>query len=352
MDAAILREYGDPLDVRSVPAPEPGPNEAVVAVEACGLCRSDWHAWQGHGEWADDRVPRGQILGHEPAGRVVATGDAVDRIAVGQRVVVPFSLGEGSCEYCRNGHGNVCADGWALGFEADAPGAFAEQVRVPAADYNLVELPAELSPRDAAVLGCRYMTAYHALADRAGLAGGEWLAVHGCGGVGLSAVQLGSALGARVIAIDPAADARDRARTVGADRVVDPDRTDPVAAIETHTGGGADVSMDALGIAATCRNSVRCLRERGTHVQVGLTTDAERGSVRLPTDWMARWEISFVGARGMPPTRYDALFDLVAAAEIDPGALVGRELALSEVSDRLAAMTDYETEGVEVLTAA
>ncbi|PSP16617.1 alcohol dehydrogenase [Halobacteriales archaeon QH_10_67_13] len=350
MDAAILHEYGEPLNVRSVPAPEPGPNGAVVAVEACGLCRSDWHAWQGHGEWADDRVPRGQILGHEPAGRVVATGDAVDRVAVGQRVVVPFSLGDGSCWHCRNGHGNVCADGWALGFEADAPGAFAEQVRVPAAEYNLVELPAELSPRDAAVLGCRYMTAYHALADRAGLDGGEWLAVHGCGGVGLSAVQLGSALGARVIAVDPAADARDRAREIGADWVVDPDRTDPVAAIETHTGGGADVSMDALGIAATCRNSVRCLRERGTHVQVGLTTDAERGSVRLPTDWMTRWEISFVGARGMPPTRYDALFDLVAAAEIDPGALIGRELALSEVSDRLAAMTDYETEGVEVLT--
>ena len=350
MDAAILREYGAPLEIRSVPAPEPGPNEAVVAVAACGLCRSDWHAWQGHGEWANDRVSRGQILGHEPAGRVIATGDSVSRITTGQQVVVPFSLGDGSCEYCQTGHGNVCPDGWALGFEADAPGAFAEQVRVPAADYNLVALPSAISPRDAAVLGCRYMTAYHALADRAGLDGGEWLAVHGCGGVGLSAVQLGAALGARVIAVDPDGKARDRARAVGASRTLDPAASDPVEATTEITDGGADVSMDALGIADTCQNSVNCLRTRGTHVQLGLTTDAERGTVALPTDRMTRWELSFVGARGMPPTQYDALFDLIAATDIDPGGLVGRELSLAAVSDRLAAMTDYQTAGVEVVT--
>jgi len=101
MRAAILREYGEPLAVRDVPAPEPGPDEAVIRVEACGVCRSDWHAWMGHGEWADDRVPRGQVLGHEPAGEVVAVGRAVDRFAPGDRVVVPFSLGDGTCPYCR-----------------------------------------------------------------------------------------------------------------------------------------------------------------------------------------------------------------------------------------------------------
>lgn len=349
MRAAILHEYGEPLEIDTVPDPEPGADGAVVAVEACGLCRSDWHAWKGHGEWADDRVPRGQILGHEPAGEVIAVGEEVERISEGDRVVVPFSLGDGTCHNCRTGHGNVCQDGLALGFEPEAPGAFAEQVAVPAADYNLVQLPERLNPRDAAVLGCRYMTAYHALASRAGLSGGDWLAVHGCGGVGLSAVQLGDALGARIVAVDPDARARERAGELGADVTVDPEVIDPVEEIRT-VAGGADVSVDALGIGETCRNSVRCLRERGTHAQVGLTTDTERGEVALPTDWMTRWEITFVGSRGMPPTSYGRLFDLVTSSDVDPGALVAREISLDDVSDRLAAMTDHETVGVEVIT--
>lgn len=349
MRVAVLREYGEPLDVTERPAPEPGPDGAVVRVEACGLCRSDWHAWKGHGEWNDDRVPLGQVLGHEPAGEVVAVGDRVETVAEGDRVVVPFSLGDGTCQHCQSGHGNVCRNGRALGFEPEAPGAFAEQVPVPAADYNLVALPATLAPRDAAVLGCRYMTAYHALAARAGLAGGDWLAVHGCGGVGLSAVQLGEALGARVIAVDPEQRARERATALGATATVDPTGTDPVAAIRGRTGG-ADVSVDALGIAETCRNSVRCLRERGVHAQIGLTTDEERGEVSLPTDWMTRWEITFVGSRGMPPTNYGALFDLIEASGIDPGDLVAREITLGAVSDRLAAMDEYGTAGVEVIT--
>ena len=351
MRAAILRRYGEPLEIREVPAPDPPPNGAVVSVEACGLCRSDWHAWQGHGEWNNDRVPLGQVLGHEPAGEVIAVGPAVDRVGEGDRVVVPFSLGDGSCRRCRSGQANVCRNGLALGFEPEAPGAFAQQVAVPAADYNLVKLPAALDERDAAVLGCRYMSAYHALTDRAGLGAGDWLAVHGCGGVGLSAVQLGRALGARVVGVDPDERARTRAASLGATATVDPTERPSVKAIRELTNGGADVSVDALGLAETCRNSVRCLRERGVHAQVGLTTDAERGEIRLPTDWMTRWEISFVGSRGMPPTSYGALFDFVEAAGIDPGALVARELSLDGVSARLAAMSAYGTEGVEVVTA-
>jgi len=355
MRAAILREYGEPLAVREVPEPEPGPDDAVVRVTACGVCRSDWHAWAGHGEWADDRVPRGQVLGHEPAGEVVAVGDSVDRFAPGDHVVVPFSLGDGTCPRCRRGHGNVCDDGRALGFEPDAPGAFAERVAVPDADYNIVERPPWLDATAAAALGCRYMTAYHALAERAGLGGGDRLAVHGCGGVGLSAVQLGDALGARVVAVDVDDRALSLAQDLGADETVSPNdpgggAEDVPDRIRTLTDGGADVSVDALGIAETCRNSVRSVRPRGTHVQVGLTTEAERGDVSLPTDWMTRWEVSFVGSRGMPPTSYDDLFDLIEATDVDPAALVSDELALSEVSDRLAAMGEYDARGVEVVT--
>ena len=108
MKALVLEEYGEPLDRQSVPEPDPAPDGAVVAVEACGICRSDWHAWQGHGEWADDQVPIGQILGHEPAGEVVAVGERVGAFAPGDRVTAPFNLGDGTCHQCRNGHGNVC----------------------------------------------------------------------------------------------------------------------------------------------------------------------------------------------------------------------------------------------------
>ncbi|MFB6155923.1 MAG: zinc-dependent alcohol dehydrogenase family protein [Haloferacaceae archaeon] len=351
MRAAVLREYGEPLDVEEVDAPDPDPHGAVVEVEACGICRSDWHAWQGHGEWADDQVPLGQILGHEPAGTVVAVGENVDRLAVGNRVAVPFNLGDGTCPECRNGHGNVCEDGYALGFQPEAPGAFAEQVHVPYADYNAMELPTSVEPRDVAALGCRFMTAYHGLVHRAGVGPGDWVAVHGCGGVGLSAIHVADAVGARVLAVDIQDEKLSLARDLGADEVVNAgDVADVPGEIEAVTDAGANVSVDALGVAETCRNSVRCLRQRGTHVQLGLTTDEERGEVSLPTDWMTRWEISFLGSRGMPPTRYGELLSLMEAGDIEPSRLVTREVALEDVPERLDAMSDYGTSGVEVVT--
>jgi alcohol dehydrogenase len=354
MRAAVLREYGEPLQITSVERPDPEPDGIVVDVEACGICRSDWHAWQGHGEWADDQVPLDYVLGHEPAGTVTAVGDRVETLSVGDRVAVPFNLGCGGCRECHTGHGNTCLDGTALGFERAAPGAFAEAVHVPEADYNALPLPDGVEPRDVAALGCRFTTAYHALTGRAEVGAGDWVAVHGCGGVGLSAVHVADAVGARPIAVDVDEDALARADAAGASATINAAETDPVTEIEgltaDRTGEGAHVSMDALGRAETCRNSVECLRQRGTHVQVGLTTDAEKGEVSLPTDAMARWEIDFLGSRGMPPTRYDELLGLLEADEIDPGSLVGRTVSLGDVPDRLAAMTDYETDGVEVLT--
>jgi alcohol dehydrogenase len=351
MRAAVLEAYGEPLSIESVEPPEPEPHGVVVDVDACGICRSDWHAWQGHGEWADDRVPLGQILGHEPAGTVASVGERVDRFDPGDRVVIPFNLGEGSCSQCRNGHGNVCEDGYALGFEERVPGAFAEQVRVPHAEFNAVALPDDVSTTEAAALGCRYVTAFHALAHRAGLTAGDWVAVHGCGGLGLAAVQIAGALGANVVAVDVRDDPLRMATDLGADATVNADGdVDVPAEIEALSGGGAHVSVDALGRAETCRNSLDCLRTRGTHVQVGLTTDAERGEIALPMDEITRWDVTVVGSRGMPPSRYDELLRLIGSGRLEPAKLVTREVALEDVSDRLAAMTAYDTRGVEVVT--
>jgi alcohol dehydrogenase len=351
MRAAVLREYGEPLEIEALPEPEPDPHGVVVETEACGVCRSDWHAWQGHGEWADDRVPVGQILGHEPAGTVLAVGERVERIREGDRIAVPFNLGRGDCEYCRNGHGNVCADGLALGFEADAPGAFAEQVHVPDADYNAVYLPSGVSPTEMASLGCRFATAYHGLAHRANLTPGDWVAVHGCGGVGLSAVHVADALGANVVAVDLDDEKLAKAESLGADETVNASHASGVPdAVAALTDGGAHVSVDALGIAETCRNSIRCLRRRGQHLQLGLTTDEERGEVALPTDEMAMTELTFLGSRGMPPTRYDELLRVMDRGTVSPADLVTAEVSLADVPDRLAAMSDYGTVGIEVVT--
>ncbi|QZP36897.1 zinc-dependent alcohol dehydrogenase family protein [Halobaculum magnesiiphilum] len=350
MRAAVLREHGEPLDVTEVDDPEPDPKGVVVEVEACGICRSDWHGWQGDWDWLGIQPQPGQILGHEPAGRVAAVGEDVTTFAEGDHVAVPFNLGDGTCMQCRTGHGNTCENPMPLGFVEPVPGAFAELVHVPAADHNLVHLPDGVGSVDMAGLGCRFMTAFHGLAHRAPIEAGDWVAVHGVGGVGLSAVHVADALGANVVAVDLDDQKLSTAEELGAAETVNAGDTDDVpGAVQALAGGGCHVSVDALGIAETCRNSVRSLGTRGTHVQIGLTTAEEEGMVGLPTDAMVMQEIEFVGSLGLPPTRYDEIFRMVARDNLDPSAVVSETVTLDDVNDKLSAMTDFGTEGIPVI---
>lgn len=351
MRAAVLTEYERPLEIQDVDEPSAGPDGVVVETEACGVCRSDWHAWTGDWDWVGSKPPRGQILGHEPAGRVVEVGGDVQRVSVGDRVAVPFTLGDGTCEYCRRGMSNVCANLRPLGFAPQVPGAFAERFAVPDADVNAVILPEDLDPVDMAALGCRFTTAFHALAHRADVSGGDWVVVHGCGGVGLSAVHIADALGARVIAVDLDQDALARATDLGAAETIDAGSVDRVGSeVKRRTDGGADVAVDALGIAETCRNAVRSLGRTGTHVQIGLTTSEEQGEVSLPVDAMTMQEIDFLGSFGMPAVRYDEILSMIAAGRLDPGRVVSDRIALDDVSATLERMGDYETHGIPVVT--
>jgi alcohol dehydrogenase len=345
--AAVLSEYDAPLAVTEVDSVTPDQNGIVVETDACGICRSDWHAWKGH--WPS--VPTDDhILGHEPAGTVTAVGDDVENFSVGDEVGIPFNVACGHCNNCWSGDSHLCSDGLSLGFTGELPGAFASEFAIPHADFNAVHLPEGMTAVEMAGLGCRFATAFHGLAHKADVHAGDWLAVHGCGGIGLSAINVGTALGANVVAVDLDEDALELAEQVGATATVAAGETDVPKAITDITNGGANISVDALGIAETCRNSIDCLAPQGQHVQVGMTTDDEDGEIPLPVDDMVNTELEFIGVKGMPPSRYPELFRMIAGGKITPAELVTSEVGLEDVSDRLASMDDYDTLGMEVVT--
>jgi len=330
MRALYFEAFGGPLTVRDLPAPDPAPDGVVVEVAASGICRSDWHGWQGH----DPGVALPHVPGHELAGTVAAVGPGVRRWAVGDRVTVPFVNACGRCAQCAAGEHQVCPHQTQPGFTHW--GSLAQFVALDAADVNLVGLPDDLAASTAATLGCRYATAFRAVVHVAAVRPGEWVAVHGCGGVGLSAVQIAAAAGARVVAVDVSSEALALAGRVGAEIAVHGEDDVP-AAVADLTGGGAHVSLDTLGAAATCANSVRSLRPRGRHVQVGLLPPAQ-GRPEVPMDRVIALELAVLGSHGMAAHAYPELLGLVATGRLRPQALVTREIDLVEAGAALAAV--------------
>ena len=334
MRAVVYSGYGIMPELTQVADPACPPDGAVIAVGASGVCRSDWHAWKGH-----DPVALPHIGGHELAGVISQTGPEVTRWRAGDRVTVPFACGCGRCEFCLAGDAQVCPRQTQPGFTG--PGSFAELVAVHAADTNLVSVPGAVDFAAAAPLGCRFATAFRALTGHGRVRAGEWLAVHGCGGVGLSAVMIGVALGARVAATDVAPAALDRARELGAEFTVDGGAADPAALIAEVTAGGAHVSVDALGSPATAACSVRCLRRRGRHIQVGLLL---AGPTPIPMDLVVGRELEIHGTHGMAARDYPPLMAMLADGTLRPELLVGRVIGLEEAGRALAAM-DGPAEG-------
>lgn len=339
--ALVAETFGTTPRLLEVPDPEPPLRGVVVAVEATGMCRSDWHAVMGH----DAGVILPHVPGHELAGRVVAVGAQVRRWSVGDRVTTPFVCGCGRCAVCAAGDTHVCPDQTQPGFTHW--GSFAELVALHAADTNLVAVPDGLDMEAAATLGCRFATAYRALVTRASVRSGEWVAVLGCGGLGLSAVLVAVAAGARVVAVDVSARALELARSLGAHASVHAAGIDVPGAVHQITRGGAHVAVDALGSPATCRDSVLSLRRRGRQVQVGLLPPAA-GRVDVPMERVIAWELDLLGSHGMPAAAYPAMLELVATGRLDPRALVRRRVGLSELATELLAMGDRPPTGIVV----
>ncbi|MCO8267651.1 zinc-dependent alcohol dehydrogenase family protein [Haloferax sp. AB510] len=349
MRAVVLEEFQKPLEVQEVERPEPAPHGVVAKVDGCGVCRSDWHCWQGDWDWFGYRPDPPHILGHEPCGTVVEVGDDVESVTEGDHIAIPFNFACGKCDLCRNGHENICENHVGLGFMNEAPGAFAEEVHIPNADINAVPLPSGIDADTAAGIGCRFMTSFHAMAHRGDVGHGENVVVHGLGGIGLSAVHIANALGANVIGVDLFDEKLEKAESLGAVETINASAVDdPAKEVHDITNGGADCSVDALGIKTTCLNAVNSLRKGGRHVQIGLTTADEKGQVPLPTDEFVAKEIDFRGSLGLQPSRYSEMLDMIKTGKLDPTELVSETITLDEVPDTLAAMSDYDTMGIPV----
>ncbi|MEM7521336.1 MAG: zinc-dependent alcohol dehydrogenase family protein [Pseudomonadota bacterium] len=344
MKAAVLRKFGDEITLETVADPDCPPDGVIVEVKACGVCRSDHHTWVG--EDADLELPH--VMGHEFAGVVEEVGRNCTSFRKGDRVTAPFILGCGHCPDCASGQPTICETQRLIGFTQW--GAFAERVAVQVADFNLVKLPESVSYAVAAGMGCRVTTAWRGLTDRAVVRPGEWVAVHGCGGVGLSAVMLASALSARIIAVDISADALTLAKSMGAEFCVNAQQTpDTAEAVREITNGGAHVSIDSIGMAATFESSLRSLRKLGRHVQIGMPVGAH-AVVPLPLlNLVYARQLSIYGMRGLGAAGFADLLEMVVSGKLHFDDLITERLPLSGVERVLKTMGQDKLSGIAVV---
>jgi len=344
MKAVVYRAFSTPPEIERVADPVPDRDGVVLKVMASGVCRSDWHGWQGN----DPDIELPHVPGHELAGIVEAVGDRVTQWSVGDRVTVPFVGGCGHCPQCHSGNHQVCDYQFQPGFTHW--GSFAEFVAIHYADVNLVRLPDEMTFETAASLGCRFATSFRAVVDQGRVLAGQWVAVHGCGGVGLSAIMIAAALGANVIAVDIAEEKLARARQLGAAATINASSvTNVPEAVRDLSGGGAHVSLDAIGNATVCYNSIDSLRKRGRHIQVGLLVDDD-ADPRVPMGKVLANELELLGSHGMQAHRYAEMLRMIDAGNLAPERLVGKTISLEESIPALMSMNDFDTTGVTVIT--
>lgn len=344
MKAVLVEGFSQTPKITNLPDPKSVDNGVILKVEATGVCRSDWHGWVGH----DDDIELPHVPGHEMAGIVVEVGKRVENWKIGDRVTVPFVGGCGACPQCAAGQQQVCDHQFQPGFTHW--GSFAEYVSLHHADLNLVALPETIKFSTAASLGCRFVTSFRAIVDQGQTKAGEWVAVHGCGGVGLSAIMIADALGAHVVAIDITQDKLKLAQEIGAAVTINSTSVDNVVeAVRDVTGGGAHVSLDALGHPQTCFNSILSLRKRGKHIQVGLML-GDQSSPQVPMNKVIAEELEILGSHGMQAHRYDAMMAMIQSGKLKPELLVGQTISLAQSIEVLMSMDKFEGVGTTVIT--
>lgn len=344
MKAVVYESFSATPKIMNVDDPTPENHGVVMKVEATGVCRSDWHGWMGH----DPDIVLPHVPGHEFAGIIEAVGKDVLRFKVGDRVTVPFVSGCGACPECHGGNHQVCGNQTQPGFTHW--GSFAEYVSIHHADVNLVTLPETIDFTTAASLGCRFVTSFRAVVDQGKVSAGQWVAVHGCGGVGLSAIMIANSIGANVIAVDVTDDKLELAKALGAYATINATSVADVAeVIKDITRGGAHVSIDALGHPTTCINSIKSLKKLGKHVQVGLLL-ADQATPPIPMNLVIAHELEIIGSHGMQAFRYDAMLAMIKSGKLSPEKLLGRTISLEESIAALTNMDKINPPGVTVVT--
>lgn len=338
MRAVYFEEFNGPISVKEIEIPYPAPKSVLIKVEATGLCRSDWHGYVGHD--TDIKLPH--VPGHEFAGVVAQVGNQVKNFKVGDRVTAPFVNGCGSCKWCQSGNAQVCPTQTQPGFTHF--GSFAEFVSIQNADFNLISLPDEISFDVAAALGCRFATAFRGLTARGGVKVGDLLSIYGCGGVGLSAIMIAKALGAKVVAVDINETALANAKNLDADYVFNSE----MAVDEIQKLGGADISIDALGNPKTAELSVKSLKRLGKHIQLGLLL-TEDGLTPIAMARVIAWELEILGSHGMAAVDYPAMLKLIAEGKLQPEKLIKNKITLDEATQALRNMNGSIQDGITII---
>lgn len=353
MRAVQADAFRRPMVLRDIAVPEIGEHDALVRVVASGICRTDWHVWNGDWTWAGLELPLPITLGHEIGGVIERVGSQVSSLKPGMRVCVPFNFADGTCPYCKRGKQNLCQNA-AWNFTTPGSGGFAEFARVPNAQLNCIPLPENVTERDGAALGCRYMTAYRAVRTQANVRPGETVLVIGIGGVGRSAVQIATAMGALVIAVDSKPSALEAAKRLGAIAVVNSDGLDPAdiaSRVKDANGGlGVEVAIDAMGGHITTPAAMNAMAKGGRLVVAGLTTQDDKGQISIPIDQLVLSEWSVTGTLGNPHGDYGDLLQLVNSGRLQPSKLIGEEVALKDVQSVFDRLPAFETEGFTLIT--
>lgn len=344
MKAAVYDRFQGDIKINTIDDPIPEKDGVVIELKSSGLCLSDWHGWMGHDK--DIQLPH--VPGHELAGVIAEVGSEVSKFQVGDRVTVPFVSGCGRCPECQTGNHQICDNQFQPGFTHW--GSFAQYVSIHFADTNLVKLPEEMEFTTAASLGCRFATSFRGVVDQGAVKEDQWVVVHGCGGVGLSAIMIAVAYGAKVLAVDINSEALEFATSIGAIQTVNSESSGGVPEeIIDLTGGGPNLSIDALGNPDILINSIKSLRKRGKHIQIGIMPPEHTYS-KIPIDRIIARELEILGSHGMPAYRYNEMLRLIQEGKLQPEKLISDKVKLEDVVNELPSMNRSTSTGIKVIT--
>jgi 6-hydroxycyclohex-1-ene-1-carbonyl-CoA dehydrogenase len=323
MKAAVFIEPNQPLEIRDVPTPEPGPDEVLVKVAACGVCHTDLH-YIDHGTPTFKKPPL--ILGHEASGTIAGMGADVTEWSEGDRVLLPSIFACGTCAACRSGRDNVCEDLIMLGNNVD--GAYAEYVLAPR--QSAFDLPEEIPLEEGAIIADATTTPYHAVVVRGQVSSGDNVVVFGCGGIGANVVQVAAVLGAHVVAVDISEEKLEWAKKLGAAEAIDPSAEERIdKLVRKLTGGGADVAFECVGTPETQEQALASTRNGGRLVLVGYSPKA----MKLNSGRVMFREMEIVGSLGCRSADYPRVIEMVRRGKLRVAELVTARYALDDINE-------------------